>query len=182
MNRQPLASTPAQSGRWFRRGNSLVVMLGRAGSGEQSELELDGDPYMSLVINPNIDVKAQRALIRMLNTPADRTAATTIIDWINRNQLKGIYQPDQEVPAKAARARGDNWWTILGGRRALVFCAGTRPPRPILIFRKNLDQASLIAVLRAVVRLDAATGGGACSITRRRFCASRRCETLFAPL
>lgn len=172
----PSSISPGQSGRWFRRGNTIVLKLGASGPEQEYEAELSDVPYTRRVINKNIDVKAQRALIRMLNSgnQSDIVAAQSIIDWVESGRLEGVFQPDQKVPALAARERGENWWQMLPGRKARVFCA--RPTGlPVLIFRKDLDQDSLISIFRLVFRRD----GGSCSISTGRFCRSRRCETLF---
>ncbi len=183
MNPQVPQSIPyasqGQSGRWFRRGNNIVLVLGGSGSEEEGELE-DGstDPYLSRLINPNIDVKAQRALTQMLksgNTP-DIVVARRIIDWVELGQLEGIFQPDQQVPALAARTRGESWYEMLKGRRARVFCS-LSSSIPILIFQKDITQVSLISVFRNLVRRDRIFA--ACGITTGRFCATPRCEASF---
>ena len=129
------------------------------------------------MIHPNIDVKAQRALIQMLENGngSDRVAAMTLIDWVDQGRLEGIFQPDQYVPAQAAKKKG-GWWTMLKGNRARVFCEGPAS-FPILIFRKDLDRESLISVFRSVVSREGAAG---CSIDAGSFCVGGPvCEAAF---
>lgn len=180
--RSQSSTGPGQSGRWFRRGNTVVLNPGAPAARPQQEYEAEfpGDiPYTRRVINDSIDVKAQRALISMLNSgnPAMVIAAESIIDWVELKRLRGVYQPDQKVPALAARDRSENWWEMLKGKNARVFCASPAS-LPILIFRKDIDQATLMAVFVAVVRRDGILGG-TCSISNGRFCGNRRCENLF---
>ena len=171
-----------QSGQWFRRGGNVVLVLGGSNPGKQGELEFGFEsPYQKRVINSNIDVKAQKALLQMLNSgvQSDVVAAETLIDWVELGFLAGIFQPDQYVPAQAAKNRG-GWWTMLtGGKRARVFCE--RPTSlPVLIFRKDLDRESLISIFRSVVRRDASTTLAACSISAGAFCGGgTSCETLY---
>ena len=181
MYEQSIGSPADRSGRWFRRGRNIILILGGSRSGEEGELEFGfEDPYLKRVINPNIDVKAQKALIQMLKSGnvSDTVAAQTIIDWVDFSQLQGVFQPDQKVPALAARSIGIPWYEMLKGRRAKVFCDLTSSI-PILIFRKDLDQSSLISVFRSLFRRDANPAFATCSISAGRFCTSPRCEASF---
>lgn len=172
--KRPDVSRQPDASELFRR-----LRAGTSGSGQELEAEFPDDSYTRRVINSSIDVKAQRALISMLNSgnPTMVMAAESIIDWVELKRLRGVYQPDQKVPALAARDRGENWWEMLKGKNARVFCASPAS-LPILIFRKDIDQASLIAIFLAVVRRDSAVGGR-CSISTGLFCGTRACETLF---
>lgn len=156
------------------------VAAGR-GSGQagattgQGELGID-DVYQR-VRRDNIDVKAQRALMRMLQSEnlTDRVAAGTILDWVNEFRIQGIFQPDQKIPALAARSQRIGWWQLLEGKRARMICHSSSSV-PILIFKKDLDQDSLISVFRSVVSRNRFSR----CVDRGRICTVPRCRALFA--
>jgi hypothetical protein len=145
------------NGRWFRRGRTIIIDL-EPGSIAQ-EQEIEGElPFARKVINPRIDVSAQRALIKMSNgSIADQLRSEDILVEVGLFIL-GIYQQDQRRPALLARSQGRNWWELLAsGQNSGILCdpaaSITRDPvnpkeNAVFFFRKNLSQPLLIEELR----------------------------------
>jgi hypothetical protein len=110
---------PGNRGRWVRRGGSIILFgAGTPAPGGGVEGEVGGPPVVATqagVIHPNIDVFAQRALLRMAKSPSffTRLAASRMLAAVHSGTLRGIYKEDQYVPAMWAKKRGFGWWQIL---------------------------------------------------------------------
>lgn len=93
------------------------------------------------LIDPRIDVHAQRALHRMAQAdPASRRDATGMFAAIKAGLLGGIYIENQLVPAKLAQRMGRGWWQLLpkGEDAALVLDPSGPVTPPIIIFRDSI--------------------------------------------
>jgi len=112
-----------------------------------SNPELESTP--NPVIDPRIDVSAQRALMTMLNSsPTDRAIASMIISEVKSGGLRGLYQEDQQVPAMIARSVNKGWWQLLSpGQNSRAI--GDLSINPCtFVFRRNLTRLLLIQELR----------------------------------
>lgn len=86
------------------------------------------------VINNNIDVFAQRSIVRLSKgTLEERKMSRFLFKGVKYGALGGIYKVDTQVPVLRAQRLGKNWWTLLEGRpaRCLTKPAGEKP---IIIF------------------------------------------------
>jgi len=94
------------------------------------------------VIDPRIDVFAQRALLRMLKGDlATRTDATDMICAVKTGELAGIYKEDQRAPALRARKMNKGWWQLIPkGEDAVLFLDPGRPIEgpPMIVFRDGV--------------------------------------------
>lgn len=145
-----------QGGRWVRRGSTIILLPpGAPGSrgGEEGEVPA-GASFTGSVIDPRIDVDAQRALITMSRSgdPAQMAAASEVLGMVKSQTLLGIYKPDQREPALLARRRGIFWWNLLQpGEDAILWCdPARRQLGPMLVFRKDISREQLIFVLMQV--------------------------------
>jgi hypothetical protein len=146
----------SQSGRWFRRGGNIVVVLGNWPAAEEREVSIArAKPFWQRAIHPRIDVDAQRALISMeaSGNPSDVRDATVLLNAIAVTDnaaivgpVYGIYKQDQGVPAQYFRSKGTNWWTALEGRKSTYECI--MPRSMMIVVRKNLSQEELKVELR----------------------------------
>ncbi|NJM45839.1 MAG: hypothetical protein HC860_06400 [Alkalinema sp. RU_4_3] len=102
------------------------------------------------VIDPRIDVSAQRALMTMLNSnPIDRAIALRTVSSVKSGNVTGLYQQDQKVPALLARRMNTSWWLLLGNSNSDMFCEPATMSAPFtFVFRRNLNQQLLIQEIR----------------------------------
>ena len=95
------------------------------------------------LIDPRIDVYAQRALYRMMTGPDPGAAddARQMLASVRSGLLGGIYISNQLVPAKRARAKGTWWWLVIPkGEDAALMPAPPEPP--IIVFRDEVKSVS----------------------------------------
>lgn len=153
--------TSSRSGRWFRQGRNIVVLLSDSVTVDDDESQEDLQ-FPRDVIDSRIDVDAQRALISMAGSTDSATIndAFDVLDLVKTGRLGGIYKENQRVPALLAQKRGTGWWQLLprpqfGDWRFL--CDPGKPDAPpIVVFRRNLDRQRLIRVLRETASLKMA--------------------------
>lgn len=118
------------------------------------------------VIDPRIDVAAQRVLIASLSADGERGAASAgLVSAVKSGELGGIYQEDQAVPARLAQSRGIGWWQLIpaGRDHILVASPGETEP-PIAAFRRALAQSPerlVVALTSLWVELGAPRGSNA---------------------
>lgn len=90
------------------------------------------------VVDPRIDVFAQRALLRMFGGPMDaQSDASQMLAAIKAGTLAGIYKEDEQVPAKVARRLGTGWWQLIPSGQDAAYIedpAGS----PIIVFRDGV--------------------------------------------
>lgn len=97
------------------------------------------------ILKPNIDVAAQYGLMRLLTgDPHERAVGSHILSAIENEQLGGIYQEDQKVPALRAQASGYGWWQILprNAKKEKVNSTCMTDPNgslPIFVMRKKAE-------------------------------------------
>lgn len=141
MNTQFAVQARGQSGRWSRRGRTIVLDLdpGNRSSrqGEVSEEVLEEISSPNAVIDPRIDVHAQYSLLRMAKDPAASADASAMLAAVKSGQLAGIYKEDQLVPAQRAQKKGIGWWQVLqpGQDAAVVRDPGAAP---MIVFRDSI--------------------------------------------
>lgn len=122
------------------------------------------------VIDPRIDVDAQRALISMASSRniSEINDAFTILELVKTGRVLGIYKPDQKVPALMARRYGIGWWQLLEtGENSALWCHPDRPDAgPVFVFRKNLSRQLLVQELRRQIaaKKDLLADPNVCSI------------------
>jgi hypothetical protein len=113
------------------------------------EMETSAPPSSSTspsaVIHPNIDVYAQYSLQRLLNSPdlAARADGAALLAAVQTGQLHGIYQVDQQVPARWAQERNGGWWQLLQPTHDAAVLLWASPPYtafwpPIIVFRPGI--------------------------------------------
>jgi hypothetical protein len=166
----PNRPVAGQRGRWVRRGSTIILLPPGAPvsrGGEEGEVPT-GASFTKSVIDPRIDVDAQRALISMSNSgdPAQMTAASEIVRLVKTQGLLGIYKPDQREPALLARRRGMSWWELLQpGEDAMLWCDPARKQLgPMLVFRKDISREQLIFILMGVASIkDQLTDPNVCA-------------------
>lgn len=94
------------------------------------------------VIDPRIDVFAQRALIRMRNGDvASQADAMGMLGAVKTQSLAGIYKEDERVPALRARKMNLGWWELVptGEDAALILDpASPLAGPPIIVFRDRV--------------------------------------------
>lgn len=152
---------PGTRGRWVRRHGSIVLLP------QDDDAELQGElstpvPVTATqagVIDPRIDVFAQKALLRMANgpDPAARADASAMLGAVKSGTLAGIYKEDEQVPALRARRQGKTWWTVIPkGEDAAVLREPGQPP--LIVFRDGVrsDASRLDPALRKAWRAEAA--------------------------
>jgi hypothetical protein len=147
----------ARSGRWIRHGKNIVILsAGQPSSGDvEGEVTGPSPINVNIFIHPRIDVDAQRALMEMARSPnlSVRADAMAVLTMIDSGFLFGIFKPDQEVPARLIRSRGGDWWTMIRpGSRARLLCHS--PGKALMVFRKNLSRAEIIALLRTLAATE----------------------------
>jgi hypothetical protein len=107
------------------------------------------------VRSTEIDVDAQRSLMRMSNRPATSDTAACIAAAVQSGTLLGIYAQDQKKPALRARDKlNRGWWQLIPpGEDSVVVLDRTDPTAPPLItFRRTIrgDNARIdAAILKA---------------------------------
>lgn len=96
------------------------------------------------VIDPRIDVAAQRVLISGLSSDAARREVSAgLVGAVKSGELGGIYQEDQAVPARLAQARGIGWWQLIPeGRDSVLIAPAAATEAPVAAFRRALAQSS----------------------------------------
>jgi V8-like Glu-specific endopeptidase len=145
---------PAGSGRWVRRGGSIVLLPSREDAGEVQGEVATPVPVTATqagVIDGRIDVHAQYALLRMAKSPdpGARADASAMLGAVKSGVLAGIYKEDQQVPALRARRVGTSWWLVIPkGEDAAVLREPGQPP--LIVFRDGVrsDAARLDPALR----------------------------------
>jgi hypothetical protein len=149
-----------RSGRWFRRGANIIVVPegpSRRGIVHASEREIIGEEAeMSRtltaqeLIDPRIDVHAQKSLLRLSKSgTAEQIDALEMFQAVKSGTLAGIYIENQQVPAQRARQLGLGWWELIpaGKDSALIREPGSPP---LIVFRDRLrsDPSGLDRALR----------------------------------
>jgi hypothetical protein len=140
----PEAQGMSQSGRWFRQGRNIVLLLDNkthSGDSEIYEVSTGGIPSRKDLIDPRIDFHAQEALYRMFKgDPGVRAAAAQIFAAVKSGQLGGIYAENQLIPATRAQRMGLGWWQLIpkGDDVAFVRDATNPSAAPIIIFRQQM--------------------------------------------
>ncbi|TGE20052.1 hypothetical protein [Hymenobacter elongatus] len=105
------------------------------------------------LLHPNLDVHAQRALLRMARSADSfyRDAAVNILTEVRAGRLRGVFIENQRAPALRARRQGLGWWQILtpGDDSTKL---DDPAEAPMLVFRESirnnprrLDEALLVA-------------------------------------
>src|SRR5215216_5666940 len=107
-----------RSGRWFRRGSSIVV-LPRIGplSEDEGVYELSGGSVPPAtprvltystkdVIDNRISIPAQHSLVRLSKNPATSADAVGMLQEIKAARLAGIYCVNWKTPAQRALRLG----------------------------------------------------------------------------
>jgi V8-like Glu-specific endopeptidase len=89
------------------------------------------------VIDPRIDVAAQKALITMKGNPSTSAAAASILAEVKGGRLAGIYGDDLRAAAQLAARIGTVRWKLVPSGRdsALIQTASVPPAAPTIIFR-----------------------------------------------
>jgi hypothetical protein len=104
------------------------------------------------VRSEQIDVDAQRSLLRMSRNPQASADAAGMADEVRARSLAGIYKEDQRVPALRAQRMNRGWWQIIpASEDAVLFLDPASPLRePLISFRNNIGSvpARLDAALR----------------------------------
>ncbi len=129
--------------------------------------EITGGSQLSVreLLDPRIDVHAQRALRRMSQGgPATRAAALGMYRAVKTGRLGGIYIENQLVPAQRARRLGTWWWKVIprGEDSAVVLEPKTAGAAPIIVFRDGIrSQPARLdaALLKAWARVHGLTAG-----------------------
>jgi hypothetical protein len=139
-----------QLGRWQLTRRLRVVSAAPRARGGSQELETP-----LTVMHPDIDVHAQRALLRMSRSPDPwlRRAATGLLAAVHTGALRGIFLEDQRIPALRAQAKGIGWWQIIPPDSDAVRLPDPKGQEPPLIAFRNairsnsarLDEALLTA-------------------------------------
>lgn len=107
------------------------------------------------VIDPRIDVSAQKALIRMRASPATSREAASMLASVKGGRLRGIYGDDLRAAAQlAARRCTARWELVPRGRVAVVVRERSPLAPPTIIFRAQYrgDAARLDPALAAAWR------------------------------
>jgi hypothetical protein len=139
--------------------------VGEVSQSSSSDLQFPRD-----VIDPRIDVDAQRALISMASSSniSEINDAFTILELVKTGRILGIYKPDQKVPALMARRYGLGWWQLLEtGENSALWCHPDRlDAGPVFVFRKNLSRQLLVQELRRQIaaKRDILVDPNVCSI------------------
>jgi len=169
---------PGGRGRWVRRGGSIVLHGADGGGEPQGEVAtpvaVTATP--AGVIDARIDVFAQKALLRMAQSPdpAARADASAMLGAVKSGALAGIYKEDEQVPAMRARKLGSNWWTVIPRGEDAALILGAAPGEaPLIAFRDGarsqparLDPAlrkawaSFVTFTSAGARCRRSAGGG----------------------
>ena len=84
------------------------------------------------VRSDSIDVRAQKALLRMAADPATAADAEGMAAAVRQGTLRGIYAVDQKVPALWAKDKG-GWWTVIPAGSDSLLAASTPP---MIVFRE----------------------------------------------
>jgi hypothetical protein len=118
---QPLS----RSGHWFHQGRNIVVPLddGAQPSEELNDVTANSFQPPKGVIDPRIDVGAQKALLRMFKGgQGARADATGMLAAVKSSQLAGIFGDDLLVVVKLAQGLGTYRWLLVskGEDAALV--------------------------------------------------------------
>src|SRR3712207_1928557 len=88
------------------------------------------------VIDPRIDVSAQKALIRMRSNPALSREAASMLASVKGGQLQGIFGDDLRAAAQlAARLGTVRWELVPRGQVAAVVRERNPLAPPTIIFR-----------------------------------------------
>jgi hypothetical protein len=120
---------------------------------ELSHLETSGGgaPARNPVIDPRIDVFAQRALLRMGGgDPAAQANAAGMLAAVKSGQLGGIYKEDERVPALRAQRLGLGWWQLIPPERGATVVWDPDSEPMLIVFRDAIrsNAALLDAWLR----------------------------------
>lgn len=93
------------------------------------------------IIDPRIDVFAQRSLLRLLKgDPGARADAEGMICAVKRGELAGIYKEDERVPALWAATMGLGWWQLIPKGEDVTLIARPDNSRSYLIvFRRQAE-------------------------------------------
>jgi hypothetical protein len=167
---------PGDRGRWVRRGGSIVLLPSEAAGGEpQGEVSAPVTATQAGVIDPRIDVFAQRALLRMAKSPdpGARADASAMLGAVKSGRLAGIYKEDEQVPALRARRAGTSGWLVIPkGEDAALFLGAAPGEAPLIVFRDGVRSlparldpalrkawASFVTVRAAGARCQVGTGG-----------------------
>ena len=137
--RQGRTATGA-TGWWNRRGRTIVVALPPSPGEIQEEISEEiGSPKQ--VIDPRIDVHAQKSLLRLSKNRRTSGDAAALLSAVKSGKLGGIYKEDQKVPALLAKALGRGWWEVLPKHAdAALVQDRKKSAAPILVFRSSLLQ------------------------------------------
>jgi len=88
------------------------------------------------VINPRIDVSAQKALIRLRGNPATSADAAQMLAAVKGGQLQGIYGDDLRAAAQLASRLGTVRWQLVPPGRVAALVRERNPyAPPTIIFR-----------------------------------------------
>lgn len=94
------------------------------------------------VIRDNIDVHAQKALLRMIHSGDSEkmVMAGDLLNWAEgkNGTIEGIFIVDQKVPALRARDIGSAWWLLV-------------PKDSIILMDKPVSRAPLLAMPKKIV-------------------------------
>lgn len=129
------------------------------------------------VIDPRIDVAAQRAILRLARgTPRQRIVALGLLAAVRSGHLRGIYGDNLRAAAQLAAARGTVRWRLVPpGRVTALVPPGARGGAPAIVFRAQAraTPATLDAGLRrAFARLGQASHRAAAARLRNTFSAA----------
>ena len=108
------------------------MRLGQAIAPVQELTQLD-------VMSPQIDVFAQRALVRMFKADLESNlTARSLIFAVKRKVLAGIYKEDQQVPVRRAQRMGKAWWQLIPKNADAICLNEPTDLKPIILFRDKI--------------------------------------------
>lgn len=133
-------TTTGATGRWIRRGRTVVVAL-PPDPGEIQEEISEEIGSLKQVIDPRIEVHAQQSLLRLSKNPRTSGDAAALLGAVKSGRLGGIYKEDQKVPALLAKALSRGWWEVIPKHAdAALVQNRNKSAAPILVFRSSIHQ------------------------------------------
>jgi len=89
----------------------------------------------------NIDVFAQKAIVRLSNNPLTAADAYALLNAVKSRELRGIFIENQKVPTLRARNVGRWWWEIIPKGEDATLQSDPSAPisgAPIIVFRDTI--------------------------------------------
>jgi hypothetical protein len=135
------SNAPGHEGRWYRRGDSIVLIPGHGvpDAAEVFESPGGGIPSARDLMDPRIDVHAQYALRRMFKSDSvARADAMGMFAAVKARDLAGIYIVNQAVPALRARRMNRWWWELIPKGQDAILMSDPPTEPPLIAFRDEI--------------------------------------------